>query len=66
MYIVRAIWEGLILSSREFDSEILATAYYNSTIDYWNRSDDSGGVSVSLFDKNSEDVIFEHYFAEVY
>ena len=66
MFIVRVIWEGELLSRTEFDSEILATAYYKSTIDFWNRSDDSAGISVMLLDEEIDDILFEHYFPEVY
>ena len=61
-YIVRTIWDGELLDSCEFDSEILAEAYYCSTIDRWNRSDDSEGVSVQMIASDRGDVIYERYW----
>lgn len=61
-YEVRSIWEGQILDSREFDSEILAEAYYGSTEDLYRRSDGSEGVTVQLIDNETSDVLFERTF----
>ena len=60
---VWAIWEGEILTARNFTSETLAEAYYSSTVDKYNRSDDSEGVTVQLIDNRTNDVLLERHFA---
>lgn len=55
MIVVRALWEGEILETENFDDEQVNTAerYFSSTVEKYERMDSVGGeVTVQLIDEN--------------
>lgn len=64
--VVRALWEGLVLSEREFTEEQDATAwaYFRSSEVRYRNSDDGGGVTVQMSRIDSGEVLAETYIPE--